>query len=135
MHKVPWMYIVILSIIELTALFIGTKSWKWEMFCLVSSSVKQLSDSEVKTTSTCVLLIFEPSIWNDLDFTSYKKWTIFKKNTVLETLNQIWYISYVRIKKKINKNTRRYKKYVYNIVLCLILNFRFFSNSYASSKL
>lgn len=101
MLKVPWMYIVILSIIELTALFIGTKSWKWEMFCLVSSSVKQLSDSEVKTTSTCVLLIFEPSIWNDLDFTSYKKWTIFKKNTVLETLNQIWYISYVRIKKKL----------------------------------
>lgn len=73
MLKVPWMYIVILSIIELTALFIMKKSWKWEMFCLVSSSVKQLSDSEVKTTSTCVLLIFEPSIWNDLDFSSNKK--------------------------------------------------------------
>lgn len=67
-----WMYIVILSIKELTALFIGTKSTKWEMFCLVPSSVKQLSDSGVKTTSTCVLL-FKPSIWNDLDFSSNKK--------------------------------------------------------------
>lgn len=71
-----WMYIVILSIKELTALFIGTKSWKWEMFCLVPSSVKQLSDLGVKTISTCVLL-FKPSIWNDLDFSSNKKkWTI-----------------------------------------------------------
>lgn len=106
MLKVPWMYIVVLSIKELTALFIGTKSWKWEMFCLVPSSVKQLSDSGVKTTSTCVLL-FKPSIWNDLDFSSNKKMNNLVKNTVLETLNQIWYISYVRIKKKINKNTRR----------------------------
>lgn len=67
-----WMYIVILSTKELTALFIGTKSTKWEMVCLVSSSVKQLSDSGVKTTSTCVLLI-KPSIWNDVHFSSYQK--------------------------------------------------------------